>query len=77
MIMPSGKRFIPFQDIKKYNNVLVVDCYHPEGFNLSHWRGVPKIENIHDDTSTGVVLNALESNISQLKAPMSQIIILI
>jgi hypothetical protein len=65
--MPVNKRFIPFQDIRKYKHVMVVDCYHPEGFNLSHWRGAPKIDKIHDDTSTGIVLNAIKCNLPQVK----------
>ncbi|CAN5140071.1 hypothetical protein BH23BAC1_BH23BAC1_01090 [soil metagenome] len=67
--MPAEKTFIPFQDIRKYKDVLVVDSYYPEAFNLSHWRGAPKSELLLDDTSTGIVLNAIKRNIPQLKAP--------
>ncbi|MFA0961494.1 DUF6687 family protein [Roseivirga sp. BDSF3-8] len=64
-----SKRFIPFYDIRKYDRVLVVDSYHPAAFTLSHWRGAPIHPGIHDDTSTGIVLNALKAGIPQLDYP--------
>jgi hypothetical protein len=63
--MPA-KTFIPFSAIHQHNNVLVVDSYHPRGFVLSHWRGAPKLPELHDDTSTGIVLNAIKADIPQL-----------
>jgi hypothetical protein len=57
----NPKAFIPFSDIQQYEDVLVVDCYHPRGLVLSHWRGAPKVAGLHDDTSTGVVLNAIKA----------------
>lgn len=62
------KAFIPFSDIQQYKNVLVVDCYHPLGLVLSHWRGAPKLPCLHDDTSTGIVLNAIKADLPQLQA---------
>ncbi|AHM61074.1 hypothetical protein D770_14100 [Flammeovirgaceae bacterium 311] len=63
--MPA-KIFIPFSAIQEHNNVLVVDSYHPRGFVLSHWRGAPKLPGLHDDTSTGIVLNAIKADVPQL-----------
>ena len=63
-----GKTFIPFPDIPQYKHVLVVDSYHPRGFVLSHWRGSPKLPQLHDDTSTGIVLNALKGSLPQVHA---------
>ena len=60
------KVFIPFSDVQKHEDVLVVDCYHPRGFVLSHWRGSPKLPHLHDDTSTGIVLNAIKADLPQL-----------
>ncbi len=62
----ENKVFIPFSDIQQYRGVLVVDSYHPRGFVLSHWRGAPKLPQLHDDTSTGIVLNALKADLPQL-----------
>ena len=62
-----AKKFVPFNELSLYPNVFVVDCFHPDGLVLSHWRGAPKIEEIHDDTSTGIVLNALEQQLPELE----------
>lgn len=62
----AAKQFIPFSSIKEQQGVLVVDSYHPSGFVLSHWRGAPKLNQLHDDTSTGIVLNALKADIPAL-----------
>lgn len=61
-----NKKFIPFNEISFYQQVLVVDSYHPDTLALTHWRGAPKIDGIQDDTSTGTVLNALEKELPEL-----------
>lgn len=61
-----NKKFIPFNDLATFQQVIVVDSYHPDAFVLSHWRGSPKIKGIHDDTSTAIVLNALEKDLKEL-----------
>ncbi len=61
-----NKKFIPYSDLSFHENVIVVDSYHPDSLTLSHWRGAPKIKEIYDDTSTGIVLNALEKGIPDL-----------
>ncbi len=61
------KTLIPFYDIKKYpNEVLVVDAHHPQGFDLSHWRGATVPEGCQADTSTEIVLKAIEKKIPEL-----------
>lgn len=62
-----SKKFIPFCDLTIYQQVIVVGSYHPDAFVLSHWKGVPKIEAIHADTSTDIVLNALEKGLVDLE----------
>lgn len=64
---PMNKKFIPFNEISFYQQVIVVDSYHPDTIALTHWKGAPKIEGIQDDTSTGIVLNALERQLPELK----------
>ena len=64
----TDKTFIPFYDIKKYpDEVLVVDAHHPQGFDLSHWRGAPVPENCKADTSTEIVLKAIQNSLLELK----------
>ncbi len=61
------KTFIPFYDIKKYpNEVLVIDAHHPQGFDLSHWRGAPVPRNCEADTSTEIVLKAIQKKLPEL-----------
>ncbi|HET8860652.1 DUF6687 family protein [Marivirga sp.] len=63
----ANKTFIPFYDIKKYpDEVLVVDAHHPQGFDLSHWRGAPVPDNCKADTSTEIVLKAIRKNLPEL-----------
>ncbi|WP_375580926.1 DUF6687 family protein [Marivirga tractuosa] len=62
------KIFIPFYDIKKYpDEVLVVDAHHPQGFDLSHWRGAPVPKNCEADTSTEIVLKAIQNKLPELE----------
>lgn len=64
------KHFVPFYEIKKHKNVVGVDCFHPNAFCLSHWRGAPIPKNLQDDTSAGIVLNALKYQIPELSFPL-------
>ncbi|SMG34133.1 hypothetical protein SAMN05661096_02224 [Marivirga sericea] len=63
----KNKTIIPFYDIKKYpNEVLVVDAHHPQGFDLSHWRGAAVPEQCEADTSTEIVLKAIQNQLPEL-----------
>ena len=63
----QNKKFIPFYDIRKYpDGVLVVDAHHPEAFDLSHWRGAPLPKHCEADTSTEIVLKAIKNNLAEL-----------
>jgi hypothetical protein len=63
----ATQTFIPFYDIKKYlHEVLVVDAHHPQGFDLSHWRGAPVPKNCEADTSTEIVLKAIQNKLPEL-----------
>lgn len=61
-----AKKFVPYNELAMYEQVVVVDSFHPDALVLSHWRGAPKIEEIHADTSTAIVLNALEQETPDL-----------
>lgn len=58
-----AKKFVPYNELAMYEQVIVVDSFHPDALVLSHWRGAPKVEEIHADTSTAIVLNSLEQKI--------------
>ncbi|MEL6535044.1 MAG: DUF6687 family protein [Bacteroidota bacterium] len=59
--------FIPFPEIREHDRIAVVDSSHPSAYlTLSHWRGAPQLPGLHDDTSTGIVLNALAAGLPQL-----------
>lgn len=60
-------KFIPFQEANKEENVIVVDAYLPGKLNLSHWRGVELPFFLQADTSTEIVLNAIQSDLVDLK----------
>lgn len=61
------KTFIPFYEVKNHvGDVLVVDAHHPQGFDLSHWRGASIPEGCAADTSTEIVLKAIEQNLPEL-----------
>ena len=63
----QDKKFIPFYDIKHHSNeVLVVDAHHPQGFDLSHWRGAQIPQNCQADTSTEIVLKAIQNKLPEL-----------
>lgn len=64
------KKFIAFSLIRQHPKVVVVDSFHPKGYTLSHWKGAPKQEAIYDDTSTGIVLNAIARTPGILDIPI-------
>lgn len=55
------KTFLPFHQILEQEQVVVVDAMHAHGVLFSHWRGARRWEALHDDTSLGIVLNALKA----------------
>lgn len=64
----SKKQFIPFSELKN-KAAIIVDSNHPNGLVLSHWRGAPTPETLRDDTSAGIVLNALRANVMGMELP--------
>jgi hypothetical protein len=54
------RTFIPFSEVK-HQKTLVVDAMHPNAICLSHWRGANSLPQYEDDTSAGIVLNALQA----------------
>ncbi|MDN4166674.1 hypothetical protein QWY31_14280 [Cytophagales bacterium LB-30] len=63
-------QFLPFSEIKNYKNrVVVVDAHHPYAFALSHWKGVQQPLGCEDDTSLGIVLNALKKMLPETNWP--------
>lgn len=62
------KTFIPFNKIGD-REVIVVDGMHARGLVLSHWKGANTHSSIADDTSAGIVLNALKENYPGLDIP--------
>ncbi len=46
----------------------MVDSFHPNGLVLSHWREAPTPVELREDTSAGMVLQALKQNWPQLQA---------
>lgn len=59
-MMQRKRSFIPFSQIKEHENAVVVDSHFPNRLTLSHWPGAPKLKQLHDDTSAGIVLNVLK-----------------
>ncbi|MEJ8757423.1 DUF6687 family protein [Pontibacter sp. H259] len=64
----NKKQFIPFAALKD-KKAIVVDSTHPNGLILSHWRGTPTPDNLRDDTSAAIVLNAIRNNLPGLELP--------
>jgi hypothetical protein len=50
--------YLPFPQIKQ-TPAVVVDSFHPNGLVLSHWREAPTPPALREDTSAGMVLQAL------------------
>ena len=63
--MPNMKQFLPFAVSTSYDGVLAIDCFAKNAFNLAHWRGAPKVTDIHDDTSARITMHAIEKNLPQ------------
>ncbi len=62
------KQFIPFTEAK-HHSAVIVDSLHPNGLVLAHWRGAVNPAGTADDTSAGIVLNALQQQIAGLEVP--------
>jgi hypothetical protein len=62
------KQFIPFTQVK-HQPTIIVDSLYPKGLILAHWRGAVNPPGTDDDTSAGIVLNALQQQIPGLEAP--------
>jgi hypothetical protein len=63
------RTFIPFLELGK-QQAIIVDSMYPRGLILSHWRGAPTPEAVRDDTSGGIVLNALKQQVEGLDLPL-------
>lgn len=63
-----SKSFIPFTEVKN-RPAIIVDSLHPNGLVLAHWRGAVNPLGTADDTSAGIVLNALQKQIPGLDLP--------
>ena len=68
MVAPD-KQFIPFREILSYQPIVVVDAFHPGATALSHWRAAMAREELFDDTSAGIVLEALKQGHPATKFP--------
>ncbi|GAB2541761.1 DUF6687 family protein [Rufibacter soli] len=51
--------YLPFPQLKQ-TPAVVVDSFHPNGLVLSHWREAPTPAALREDTSAGMVLQALK-----------------
>ncbi|KAA3437154.1 DUF6687 family protein [Rufibacter hautae] len=58
--------YLPFPQVKSQPAV-VVDSFHPNGLVLSHWREAPTPPELREDTSAGMVLQALKQNYPALQ----------
>jgi hypothetical protein len=59
------KNFVPYH-LLNGQKAIVIDGYYQNGLVLSHWKGANTINEIKDDSSAAIVLNALEKNIEGL-----------
>lgn len=64
------KQFLPFKQVEADSQVVVVDAMHPHGLIFSHWRGASKHEGLDDDTSLGIVLNAIKAGHEGIEYPL-------
>jgi hypothetical protein len=62
------RTFIPFNKAAG-REVIVVDGMHAKGPVLSHWKGANMHSSIADDTSAGIVLNAIKAGFPGLDIP--------
>jgi len=56
------KQFVGFREIPSHTDIVVVDAYYPGAQALSHWREAMSREALLDDTSAGIVLEALKQD---------------
>ena len=61
--------FLPFHEVKNHKEVVIVDSYFKGRTMLSHWRGASIPKGLEDDSSTGIVLNAVKANHPSAKLP--------
>lgn len=67
--MKNEKQFIPFHEIGE-REAIIVDGLHTKGLILSHWKGGNIHPTIADDTSGGIVLNAIEQSFAGVDNPL-------
>ncbi|GAA4301116.1 DUF6687 family protein [Nibribacter koreensis] len=53
--------YLPFPEVKNHPAV-IVDSFHSNSLVLSHWREAPTPMSLREDTSAGMVLQALKQN---------------
>jgi hypothetical protein len=58
--------YLPFPQVKNQPAV-VVDSFHPNGLVLSHWREAPTPPELREDTSAGMVLQAIRQGYPELQ----------
>ncbi|MEL6255731.1 MAG: DUF6687 family protein [Bacteroidota bacterium] len=61
--------FLPFHEVKDHKEIVIIDSYFKGKAMLSHWRGAPVPKGMEDDSSTGIVLNAVKANHPSIKLP--------
>lgn len=62
-------QYLPYTEIQQVPQFLAIDCHHPKGLALSHWKGAPTPAALMDDTSAAIVLNAIEKAHPYLNCP--------
>ena len=67
--MKNKKEFIPFHEIGD-REAIIIDGLHTKGLILSHWKGGNIHPSITDDTSGGIVLNAIKNNFDGIENPL-------
>jgi len=55
------RKFIPYREIGE-KDVLIIDGQHKSCVKLSHWGGANTMIEVADDSSAGIVLNAIEKS---------------
>ncbi|MDW3647891.1 MAG: DUF6687 family protein [Bacteroidia bacterium] len=61
--------FLPFHEVKNHKEVVIVDSYFKGRIMLSHWRGAAVPDGLADDSSTGIVLNAIKAGHASIHLP--------
>jgi hypothetical protein len=62
------KIFLPYEEIRN-REVIMVDGSYARGLVLSHWKGSGSPPEAADDTSAGIVINALKLNLPGMDIP--------